>query len=292
VALTLRTLGGLTTTEIARAFLVPETTMAQRLVRAKRKIQAARIPYRVPPAELWPERLDSVLSVIYLVFNEGYSATSGGRLTRAELCDEAIRLGRILADLAPREPEASGLVALMLLHDSRRESRTDETGRYISLEEQDRSRWDRQRIEEGERRLQRALALGRPGVFQVQAAISAVHADASSYAETDWRQIAGLYRKLLELQRSWVVRLNLAVALSYAESVETGLEMLATLEQESATERYQPFHAARADLLRRAGRLDEAISAYGRAVDLTGNAAERAFLEERLERVRRLRSAD
>jgi len=287
VVLTLRTLGGLTTTEIARAFLVPETTMAQRLVRAKRKIKAAGIPYRVPPAELWPDRLASVLSVVYFVFNEGYSATSGGRLTRADLCDEAIRLGRILVELAPGEPEAAGLLALMLLHDSRRAARADGDGNLVPLEHQDRGKWDRERIRAGDALLRRALAIGRPGPYQIQAAISGVHAGATSHADTDWHEITALYRKLYELRPSWVVRLNEAVALSFAEGPHAGLAALAPLEGLDVLERYQPFWAARADLLRRAGRTDEAAAAYRRAIELTGNEAERRFLAGRLEGLRR-----
>ena len=282
VALTLRTLGGLTTTEISRAFLVPETTMAQRLVRAKRKIKATNIPYRIPPPHLWPERLTSVLSVIYFIFNEGYSATSGGKLTRSDLCNEAIRLGTILADLAPGEPEVAGLLALMMLHDSRRAARTDEDGNLITLEHQDRSRWNRKQIDTGERLLRKALAMGRPGSYQVQAAISAVHANARSYPATDWREITGLYRKLYELRPSWVVKLNEAVALSFTEGAEAGLEAMAELQRLDVLDRYQPFHAARADLLRRAGRRAEAADAYRRALELTKNAAEKGFLERRM----------
>jgi RNA polymerase sigma-70 factor (ECF subfamily) len=282
VALTLRTLGGLTTTEIARAFLVPETTMGQRLVRAKRKIKAANIPYRVPPSHLWPERLDSVLSVVYFIFNEGYVATSGGELTREDLCAEAIRLGRILVGLAPAEPEVAGLLALMLLHDSRRPARTDDAGNFVTLEQQDRDLWDREKIEAGKKLLKAALGLRRPGSYQVQAAISAVHADAESYAVTDWRQIVLLYRKLYELQPSRVIRLNAAVALSWAEGVEAGLAALDELERQGGLETYQPLHAARADLLRRAGRSEEAAEAYRRALELTSNATEQRFLEKRL----------
>ncbi len=283
VALTLRTIGGLTTTEIARAFLVPETTMAQRLVRAKRKIKAAGIPYRVPPPRLWPERLRSVLSVIYLVFNEGYAATSGRQPTRAGLCNEAIRLGRILVDLVPREPEAAGLLALMLLHDSRRLARTDDSDDLVTLERQDRSLWNQERIEAGARFLRRAIDLGRVGPYQIQAAISAVHARAESYGATDWHEITSLYRRLYELLPSPVIALNMAVALSFAEGVNAGLAALTDLDEQGVLERYQPFHAARADLLRRAGRLADAANAYRQALMLTRNAAEQRFLETRLQ---------
>jgi len=282
VALTLRALGGLTTTEIARAFLLPETTMAQRLVRAKRKIKAANIPYRVPPAHLWPERLASVLSVVYFVFNEGYVASSGRSLTRGDLCEEAIRLGRILVDLAPDEPEAAGLLALMLLHDSRRAARTGPDGELITLEHQDRSLWDQEKIAAGENLLQGALRARRPGPYQVQAAISAVHASAESHTTTDWEQIRLLYRKLGELQPSRVVQLNEAVALSFSAGPDAALDALERLGDPGVLERYQPFWAARADILRRAGSLQEAAEAYRRALDLTDNAAERSFLERRL----------
>ncbi len=285
VALTLRTIGGLTTTEIARAFLVPETTMAQRLVRAKRKIKAARIPYRVPPPHLWPERLHSVLSVIYLVFNEGYAATLGRQPTRAGLCEEAIRLGRILVDLVPRESEAAGLLALMLLHDARRRARVDDQGNFVTLEQQDRSLWHRQQIEAGARLLQRAIDLGRIGPYQIQAAISAVHARAESYGGTDWHEITSLYGKLYELLPSPVIALNKAVALSFAEGVEAGLAALTELDEQGVLEHYQPFHAARADLLRRAGREQDAATAYRQALMLTRNAAEQRFLEARLQEV-------
>ncbi|HXV75591.1 MAG TPA: RNA polymerase sigma factor [Candidatus Polarisedimenticolaceae bacterium] len=283
VALTLRTLGGLTTAEIARAFLVAEPTMHQRLVRAQAKIKTSGIPYRVPPPELWPERLDSVLAVIYLIFNEGYAARSGGEPTRTDLSDEAIRLGRIVVRLAPSEPEAVGLLALMLLHDSRREARTDAAGRLVPLSEQDRGSWNRGRIAEGERLLRRALAAGRAGPYRVQAAISACHATATSHETTDWHEITGLYAKLYELQPSWVVKLNQIVALSFAVGPEAGLRALAPLESVKILHGYQPFHAARADLLRRAGRSGEAATAYRRALELTTNAAERGFLERRLD---------
>jgi RNA polymerase sigma-70 factor (ECF subfamily) len=285
VALTLRALGGLTTTEIARAFLTPEATMAQRLVRAKRKIKAANIPYRVPPAHLWPERLASVLSVVYFVFNEGYEASSGRTLTRGDLCEEAIRLGQLLVDLAPDEPEGAGLLALMLLHDSRRAARTGADGEMITLEHQDRDLWDREKIAAGENLLQTALRARRPGPYQVQAAISAIHATAESYAETDWEQIRLLYRKLGELQPSKVVQLNEAVALSFSAGPEAGLAALDRLGDPGVLERYQPFWAARADILRRAGSHEDAANAYRRALELTRNAAERSFLERRLAHV-------
>ena len=282
VALTLRTLGGLATEEIARAFLVPEATMAQRLTRAKRKIKAAGIPYAVPEPELWAERLGSVLSVIYLIFNEGYAATTGEAPTRGELCREAIRLGRILAQLVPAEPEAAGLLALMMLHDSRRVARSDAQGNLITLEQQDRALWDQDLIAAGAGLLEGALARGRPGPYQIQAAISALHAQAASYAATDWHEITLLYGALYARQPSPVVRLNAAVALSFAEGAEAALPTLAELERQDDLARYQPFHAARADILRRAGRKPAAAKAYRKAIALTHNAAERRFLEGRL----------
>ena len=282
VALTLRTLGGLTTPEIARAFLVPETTMAQRLVRAKRKIKAANIPYIVPPPHLWPERLDSVLSVIYFIFNEGYAATSGGKLTRADLCHEAIRLGHILVGLAPQEPEAAGLLALMLLHDSRRPARTDDMGNFVTLEQQDRTLWNHEQIDAGMSLLPRALAMGGLGPFQIQAAISAVHAQAKSYSATDWNEIRLLYGKLYELQPSPVIKLNAAVALSFALGAHAGLAAIAELDEQRVLEQYQPYHAARADFFRRAGHKEDSAAAYRRALEFTDNAAERRFLEQRL----------
>ncbi len=285
VALTLCTLGGLTTSEIAHAFLVPESTMAQRLVRAKNKIKAANIPYRVPPPDLWAERFESVLAVIYLIFNEGYAATSGPDLTRADLAREAIRLGRLLVDLVSHDAEGAGLLALMLLHDARRDARTDPSGRFVPLEHQDRSRWNREQIAAGVASLERALHMKRLGPYQVQAAISAVHVQADSYAATDWRQIVGLYDTLRELQPSPVVKLNAAVALAMVNGPEAGLDALVELQEQGALERYQPYHAARADLLRRTGRFRAAVAAYRDAIVLTENLTERRFLEERLQDV-------
>jgi RNA polymerase sigma-70 factor (ECF subfamily) len=282
VALTLRTLGGLTTPEIARAFLVPEPTLAQRLVRAKRKIRDAGIPYRVPPAELLPERLDGVLHVLYLVFNEGYAATSGDSLVRQELSAEAIRLGRVVASLLPDEPEALGLLALMLLHDARREARVGGGGELILLEDQDRSRWDATRISQGQALIERALATGRPGPYQVQAAIASLHDGAPSPADTDWAQIASLYESLMRMIPSPVVELNLAVAVAMRDGPATGLAMMDGISGSGALDGYSYFHAARADLLRRLERWSEASHAYRRALELTTNGPERAFLTTRL----------
>jgi RNA polymerase sigma-70 factor (ECF subfamily) len=287
VALTLRTLGGLTTHEIARAFLVAEPTLAQRLVRAKRKIRDAGIPYRVPPAELLPERLDGVLHVLYLVFNEGYAASSGDSLVRRELSAEAIRLARIVAKLLPDEPEAIGLLALMLLHDARREARVGPSGELILLEDQDRTRWDQSRIAEGRSLIDRALGLGRPGPYQVQAAIASLHDEAARAAETDWAQIASLYGSLLEMSPTPVVELNLAAAVAMRDGPATGLAMIDAIAPQDVLDEYSYFHAARADLLRRLERWTEAASAYRRALELTTNGPERAYLAGRLDAVTR-----
>jgi RNA polymerase sigma-70 factor (ECF subfamily) len=275
VALTLRLLGGLTTAEVARAFIVPEATMAQRLVRAKNKIRDAHIPYRVPGEAELPARLRAVLAVVYLIFNEGYAASSGDELARADLCAEAIRLGRVLVELMPDEPEVRGLLALMLLTESRRTTRTTASGDLVPLSEQDRALWNEDLIAEGQAIVRRCLRLNQPGPYQVQAAINAVHSDAATAADTDWRQILQLYDQLLALAPTAVVALNRAVALAEVEGAEAALTLVDGLDLVD----YYLFHAIRADLLSRLGRSKQATAAYDAAIALTSNKVERSFLE-------------
>lgn len=284
-ALTLKTLCGLTVGEIARAFLVQQATMAQRLVRAKKKIRAARIPYAVPEPERLGERLEGVLRVVYLVFNEGYAATSGETLVRDELCSEAIRLGRLLLTLLPDETEINALLALMLLHDSRRSARVDADGELVLLEDQDRSLWDRDKIAEGLKLAEEALAQGGTGFYALQAAIASLHAQPERAEETDWPQIAALYGVLDRLHPSVVVTLNRAVAVAMSEGPESGLLLIEELESRNELSEYYLLHAAKADLLRRLGRAGDSAQAYGRALALVPQGPERRFLERRLSEV-------
>ncbi len=281
VALTLRTVGGLTTEEIAHAFLLPAPTLAQRIVRAKNKIRQARIPYEIPSQADMPARLDAVLAVIYLVFNEGYSASSGATLMRADLCAEAIRLARLLVELTP-DPEALGLLALMLLHDSRRAARMSAGGELLVLEEQDRSLWSREQIEDGCRIAERALRSGRVGAYTLQAAIAAVHAEARAASDTDWRQIVGIYDVLVRVRPSAVVELNRAAAIAMADGPTQGLAIIDELLARGELEGYQLAHSARADLLRRLGRREEALAAYRHAITLTTQEPQRRYLERRI----------
>jgi RNA polymerase sigma-70 factor (ECF subfamily) len=282
VALTLRTLGGLSTAEIARAFLVPEPTMGQRLVRAKQKIRAAGIPYQTPPDHLLAERLTAVLAVVYLIFNEGYAASAGDEVIRRDLCGEAIRLGRLLAALMPEEPEVLGLLALVLLHDARRSARVSASGLPVLLEAQDRAAWDRGAIEEGSGLVERALLLRRPGPYQVQAAIAALHAQAAAPEWTDWPQIAALYSVLASFSPSPVVELNRAAAVAMAYGAEFGLALIDRPAVAGALEQYRWLHTTRGELLRRLARWDEAEAAYTRALQLSDNTAERSFVMQQL----------
>jgi RNA polymerase sigma-70 factor (ECF subfamily) len=282
VALTLRTVCGITTEEISRAFLIPVATMAQRLVRAKGKIREAGIPYRVPSPEELRDRLDGVLLVVYLIFNEGYLASSGDALIRRELCAEAIRLGRVLCDLLPKQAEAQALLGLMLLHDSRRDARVSAEGELVLLEEQDRSLWHREQIQEGTELLESALRRGAAGAYALQASIAALHANAKTAKDTDWPQIAALYDALLKMHESPVIEVNRAVAVAMGRSVQEGLALLDELERRKELKEFHLLAAARADLLRRLGRLGEAAKAYRQALALATNDIERRFLRHRL----------
>jgi RNA polymerase sigma-70 factor (ECF subfamily) len=282
VALTLRTLGGLETSEIARAFLVPIATMAQRLVRAKTKIREAGIPYRVPEANDLPERVEAVLAVVYLIFSEGYAASSGKALLRGDVCAEAIRLGRLVLELLPGQSEAEALLALMLLHDARRDTRVSEAGDVVLLEDQDRSRWDAEQIAEGLALVEASLRRGPPGSYALQAAIAGVHAQARAARDTDWPQIASLYSLLLRVNPTPVVALNHAVAVAMADGAEAGLRLVERIAASAALAGYHLLPATRADFLRRLGRDEEAAAAYREALALVGNDADRRFLEQRL----------
>lgn len=283
IALTLRTLGGLSVAEIARAFLVTEPTIAQRIARAKQKIVHARIPYEIPDDATLASRLDAVLSVLYLMFNEGYLASSHENLVRGDLVAEALRLARSLSALLPDEPEPIGLLALMLLHDSRREARVSDAGDLILLEDQDRAKWKRPQIEEGIRLIEQALRMRRPGPYQIQGAIAAVHAEAPSAADTDWRQIAVLYDQLLRYERTPVIELNRAVAVSFAASPLEAISLLEDIERAGVLDRYAPFHLARADMFRRLGHFDHALECYRRAVTVAQNERVRDFIKRRIE---------
>ena len=287
IALTLRTICGLTTEEIARAFLVPTATMAQRLVRATGKIRDARIPYRIPPATELPERLDAVLAVVYLVFTEGYAATNGEALVRRELCGEAIRLARLLMHLMPDAPEVRGLLALMVLHDSRRDTRLSSDGDLVLLEEQDRARWDRSAIDEGLALVECALRSSRVGPYAIQAAIAALHARAASPEETDWRQIASLYALLLQRDPGPIVELNHAVAVAMVDGADRGLLLVDAIAARGELRDYPLLHSGRADLLRRVGKLEQARRAYKTALGLTTLEPERRFIERRLTELQR-----
>jgi RNA polymerase sigma-70 factor (ECF subfamily) len=282
IALTLRTLGGLGIAEIARAFLVNEATIAQRVTRAKQKIARARIPYAIPERDELAPRLAAVLGVVYLVFNEGYLATGRAELVRGDLVDDALRLARGLCGLLPDEPEPMGLLALMLLHDSRREARVNDSGELVLLEDQDRAKWNGAQIAEGTALVERALRMGRPGAYQIQGAIAALHAEAPTAADTDWQQIAVLYERLLRDERTPVVELNHAVAVSFAAGAAEGLALLDRIARTGALDRYAPFHLARADVLRRLGRAAEARASTERALPFAQNERVRAFIEKKL----------